>query len=164
MCYEEFIPGKVYKALCACSLKVKKGTSTHKGLERPWYSPARHAIIATDTYMAIEVDFKTTECHPCTFGGDDDRVLAKDRVAFYLPMEFEPVNPSNWRNLIDKPTQARGNSYDPKLLDKVLKVAKAGGWDLIIDSAPDEVMRGRFMSSNHEELGRFILMPKQGIY
>lgn len=163
MCFEEYITGKVYKSLCACSLKVK-GTSTHKGLERPWYSPARHAIIATDTYLAIEVDFKTTEAHPCTFGGDDDRVLAKDRVAFDLPMEFEPITPSNWRNLIDKPTQARGNSYDPKLLDNVLKVAKAGGWDLIIDSAPDEIMRGRFIASNHEEAGRFIVMPKQGIY
>lgn len=163
MCFEEYIDGKVYKALCACSLKVK-GTGTRKGLERPWYSPARHAVIATDIYMAIEVDFKTTECHACAFGGDDDRVLAKDRVAFDLPMEFEPVNPSNWRNLIDKPNQARGNSYDPKLLDKVLKVGKSGGWDLIIDSAPDEIVRGRFMDSNHEEVGRFIVMPKQGIY
>lgn len=163
MCYEEFIPGKVYKALCACSLKVK-GTSTHNGLERPWYSPARHAVIATDTYMAIEVDFKTTEGHPCTFGGDDDRVLAKDRVAFDSPMEFEPITPGKWRPLIDEPTQARGNSYDTKLLDKVLKVAKAGGWDVIIDSASDEVMRGRFIASNHEEVGRFLVMPKQGIY
>lgn len=163
MCFEEYITGKVYKALCACALKVK-GTSTHKGLERPWYSPSRHAIIATDTYMAIEVDFKTTECHPCTFGGDDDRVLAKDRVAFDSPMEREPITPGNWRHLIDEPLQARGNSYDPKLLDKLLKVAKAGCWDLIIDSAPDEVMRGRFIASNHEEVGRFILMPKQGIY
>lgn len=163
MCYEEFIPGKVYKALCACSLKVK-GTSTHKGLERPWYSPARHAVIATDTYMAIEVDFKTTEGHPCAFGGDDDRVLAKDRVAFDSAMEREPITPSNWRHIIDEATKARGNSYAPKLLDKVLKVAKAGGWDVIIDSAPDEVMRGRLIASNHEEVGRFILMPKQGIY
>lgn len=163
MCFEEYLTGKVYKALCACSLKVK-GTSTHKGLERPWYSPARHAIIATDTYMAIEVDFKSTESHPCTFGGDDDRVLAKDRVAFVLPMEREPTTPSNWRHLIDEPSQARGNSYDPKLLEKVLKVAKAGGWGLIIDSAPDEIMRGRFMASSHEEVGRFIVMPKQGIY
>lgn len=164
MCYEEFIPGKVYKALCACSLKKVKGTSTHKGLERPWYSPARHAIIATDNYMAIEVDFKTTEAHPCTFGGDDDRVLAKDRVAFDSPMEFELITPSNWRHFIDEPSQARGNSYDPKLLDKVLKVAKAGGWYVIIDSAPDEIMRGRFIASNHEEVGRFIVMPKKGIY
>lgn len=163
MCFEEYITGKVYKALCACSLKAK-GTSTHKGPERPWYSPARHAIIATDTYMAIEVDFKTSEAHPCAFGGDDNRVLAKDRVSFVLPMEFEPITPSNWRNIIDAPTQARGNSYDPKLLDKLLKVAKAGGWDVIIDSAPDEVMRGRFIASNHEEVGRFIVMPKQGIY
>lgn len=163
MCFEEYITGKVYKALRACSLKVK-GTRTHKGLERPWYSPSRHAIIATDTYMAIEVDFKTTECNPCTFGGDDDRVLAKDRVAFDSPMEREPITPSNWRHIIDEPTQALGNSYDPKLLDKVLKVAKAGGWDVIIDSAPDEVMRGRFIASNHEEVGRFIGMPKQGIY
>lgn len=160
---EEFITGKVYKSLCACSLKVK-GTSTRKGLERPWYSPARHAIIAADSYMAIEVDFKTTEAHPCTFGGDDARVLAKDRVAFDLPMEREPITPENWRNLIDEPTQARGNSYDPKLLDKLLKVAKAGGWDVIIDSAPDEIMRGRFIASNHEEVGRFIAMPKQGVY
>lgn len=163
MCFEEYITGKVYKALCACSLKVK-GTSTHKGLERPWYSPARHAIIATDTYMAIEVDFKTTEGHPCTFGGDDARVLAKDRAAFDSPMEREPITPGNWRNIIDEPTQARGNAYDPELLDKVLKVAKAGGWHVIIDSAPDEVMRGRFIASNHEEAGRFIVMPKQGIY
>lgn len=163
MCFEEYITGRVYKALCACSLKVK-GTSTHKGLERPWYSPARHAVIATDTYMAIEVDFKTTECHPCAFGGDDDRVLAKDRVAFDSPMEFEPITPSNWRHLIDEPSKARGNSYDPKLLDKLLKVAKAGGWDVIIDRAPDEIMRGRFIASNHEEVGRFIVMPKQGIY
>ena len=163
MCYEEYITGKVYKALCACSLKVK-GTSTHKGIERPWYSPARHAIIATDSYMAIEVDFKTTECHPCTFGGYDDRVFAKDRIAFDASMEREPITPSNWHHLIDKPSQAHGNSYDPKLLDKVLKVAKAGGWDVIIDSAPDEVMRGRFIASNHEEVGRFIVMPKQGIY
>lgn len=163
MCFEEYITGKVYKALCACSLKVK-GTSTHKDLERPWYSPARHAVIATDTYMAIEIDFKTTEDHPCTFGGDDDRVLAKDRVAFDSPMEREPITPSNWHHFIDEPSQARGNSYDPKLLDKVLKVAKAGGWDVIIDSAQDEVMRGRFMASNHEEVGRFIVMPKQGIY
>ena len=153
MCFEEYISGRVYKALCACSLKVK-GTSTHKGLERPWYSPSRHAVIATDTYMAIEVDFKTTECHPCTFGGDDDRVLAKDRVAFYSPMEREPITPGNWRHLIDEPSQARGNSYDPKLLDKAIKVAKSGGWDLIIDSAPDEIMRGRFKASNHEEVGR----------
>lgn len=164
MCYEEFIPGKVYKALCACSLKVKKGTSTHKGLERPWYSPARHAIIATDSYMAIELDFKTTESHPCNFGGDDDRVLAKDRVAFYLPREFEPIDPTNWRHLIDEPSKARGNSYDLKLLEKVLKVGKSGGWDLIVHSAPDEIMRGRFIASNHEEVGRFIVMPKQGIY
>lgn len=164
MCYEEFIPGKVYKALCACSFNVKKGTSTHKGLERPWYSPARHAIIATDTYMAIELDFKTTESHPCNFGGDDDRVLAKDRVAFYLPMGFEPITPSSWRHLIDEPSKSRGNSYDHKLLDKMLKVAKAGGWDVIIDSAPDEIMRGRFIASNDEEVGRFIVMPKQGIY
>lgn len=163
MCYEEYIPGKAYKALCSCSLKVK-GTSTHKGLERPWYSPARHAIIATDAYMAIEVDFKTTECHPCTFRGDDDRVLAKDRVAFDLPIGREPITPENWRHLIDEPSKARGNSYDPKLLDNVLKVCKSGGWDLIIDSAPDEIMRGRFMASNHEEVGRFIAMPKQGIY
>lgn len=163
MCYEEFIPGKVYKALCACSLKVK-GTGTRKGLERPWYSPARHAIIATDTYMAIEVDFKTTERHPCAFGGDDDRVLAKDRVAFYSPMEREPVTPGNWRHLIDGPSQARGNSYDPKLLEKLLKVAKAGGWDAVVDSAPDEIMRGRLIASNHEEVGRFIAMPKQGMY
>ena len=163
MCFEEYITGKVYKALCACSLKVK-GTSTHKGLHRPWYSPARHSIIATDTYMAIEVDFKTTEAHPCTFGGDDDRVLAKDRVAFDSPMEREPITPSNWRHIIDEPSKARGNSYDPKLLDKVLKVAKAGGWDLIINSAPDEIMRGRFISSNHEEIGRLIVMPRQGIY
>lgn len=163
MCYEEFIPGKVYKALCACSLKVK-GTSTHKGLERPWYSSARHAIIATDAYMAIEVDFKTTEGHPCTFGGDDDRVLAKDRVAFDSPMEFEPITPGNLRHIIGEYWQARGNSYDPKLLDKVLKVAKAGGWDVIIDSAPDEVMRGRFIASSHEEVGRFLVMPRQGIY
>lgn len=163
MCFEEYITGKVYKAICACSLKVK-GTSTHKGLERPWYSPARHAIIATDTYMAIELDFNTTESHPCIFHGDYDRVLAKDRVAFDTPLEFEPITPSNWRRIIDEPTQARGNSYDPKLLDKVLKVAKAGGWDLIIDSAPDEIVRGRFMASNHEEVGRFIIMPKQGIY
>lgn len=163
MCFEEFIDGKVYKALCGCSLKVK-GTSTHKGLERPWYSSARHAIIATDTYMAIEVDFKTTEAHPCTFGGDDDRVLAKDRVSFDSPMDREPINPSNWRHLIDEPSKARGNSYDSKLLDKVLKLSKAGGWDLIIDSAPDEVMRGRFIASNHEDVGRFIVMPKQGIY
>lgn len=163
MCFEEYITGKVYKALCACSLKVK-GTSTHKGLECPWYSPARHAIISTDAYLAVEVDFKTTEAHPCTFGGDDDRVLAKDRVAFDSPMELEPIIPGNWRHLIDEPTKARGNSYDPKLLDKVLKVAKAGGWDVIIDSAPDEVMRGRFIASNHVEAGRFIVMPKQGIY
>ena len=163
MCFEEYISGRVYKALCACSLKVK-GTSTHKGLERPWYSPSRHAVIATDTYMAIEVDFKTTECHPCTFGGDDDRVLAKDRVAFYSPMEREPITPGNWRHLIDAPSQARGNGYDPKRLDKAIKVAKSGGWDLIIDSAPDEIMRGRFIASNHEEVGRFIVMPKQGIY
>lgn len=163
MCFEEFIPGKVYKALRSCSLKVK-GTSTYKGLERPWYSPARHAIIATDTYMAIEVDFKTTECHPCTSSGDDDRVLAKDHVAFYLPMESEPIAPSNWRHLIDGPSKARGNSYDLKLLDKVIKVAKAGGWDIIIDSAPDEIMRGRLIASNHEEAGRFVVMPKQGIY
>lgn len=163
MCYEEFIPGKVYKALRACSLKVK-GTSTHNRFERPWYSPARHAIIATDTYMAIEVDFKTTEGHPCTFGGDDGRVLAKDRVSFDLPMESEPITPSNWRHLIDEPSKALGNRYDPKLLDKVLKVAKAGGWDIIIDSAPDEIMRGRFIVSNHEEVGRFLVMPKQGIY
>lgn len=164
MCFEEYITGKVYKALCACSFKVKKGTSTHKGLERPWYSPARHAIIATDTYMAIELDFKTTESHPCIFGGDDDRVLAKDRVAFYLPMELEPIAPSNWRRLIDEPSQARGNSYDPNLLEKVLKVAKSGGWDVIIDSAPGEIVRGRLIASNHEEVGRFIVMPKQGIY
>lgn len=163
MCFEEYITGKVYKALCACSLKVK-GTSTHKGLGRPWYSPARHAVIATDTYMAIEVDFKTTEAHPCTFGGDDDRVLPKDRVAFDSPMDFEPITPSNWRHLIDEPSQARGNSYDSKLLEKVLKVAKAGGWDVIIGSAPDEVMRGRFIASNHEEVGRFIVMPINGIY
>lgn len=163
MCFEEYITGRVYKALCGCSLKVK-GTSTHKGLERPWYSAARHAIIATDTHMAIEIDFKTTEAHPCTFGGDDDRVLAKDRVAFDSPMEFEPITPSKWRHIIDEPSKARGNSYDPKLLDKVLKVAKAGGWDVIIDSAPDEVMRGCFIASNHEEVGRFIVMPKQGIY
>lgn len=163
MCFEEYITGKVYKALCACSLKVK-GTSTRKGLERPWYSPSRHAIIATDTYMAIELDFKTTEAHPCTFGGDDDRVLAKDRVAFDSPTEREPITPSNWRHLIDEPQQARGNSYGPKLLDCVLKVAKAGGWDIIVDSAPDEIMRGRFIASNREEVGRFIVMPKQGIY
>ena len=163
MCFEEFIPGKVYKALSNCALKVK-GTSTHKGLERPWYSPVRHTVVATDTYMAVEVDFKTTEAHPCTFGGDDDRVLAKDRVAFDSPMESEPITPSNWRHIIDEPSQAHGNSYDPKLLDKVLKVAKAGGWDVIIDSAPDEVMRGRFIASNHEEVGRFIVMPKQGTY
>lgn len=144
-------------------MKVK-GTSTHKGLERPWYSPSRHAIIATDTYMAIELDFKTTEAHPCTFGGDDDHVLAKDRVAFDSPMEREPITPSNWRHLIDKPTQARGNSYDPKLLDKVLKVAKAGGWDVVIDSSPYEIMRGRFIASNHEEVGRFLVMPVNGIY
>lgn len=163
MCFEEYITGKVYKALCACSLKVK-GTSTHKGLERPWYSPSRYAIIATDTYMAIEVDFKTTEGHPCTFGGDDDRVLAKDQVAFDSAMEFEPITPSSWRHLIDESSQARGNSYDPKPFDKVIKVAKAGGWDVIIDSAPDEIMRGRFIASNHEEVGRFIVMPKQGMY
>lgn len=163
MCFEESITGKVYKALFACSLKVK-GTSTHKGLERPWYSPSRHAIIATDTYMAIEVDFKTTEAHPCTFGGDVDRVLAKDRVAFDSAMDFEPITPSNWHHLIDEPSKARGNSYDPKLLDKVLKVAKAGGWDVVIDSLPDEIMRGRFIASNHEEVGRFLVMPKQGIY
>lgn len=163
MCFEEYVTGKVYKALCGCSLKVK-GTSTRKGLERPWYSSARHAIIATDAYIAIEVDLKTTEAHPCTFGGDDERVLAKDRVAFCLPMEREPITPSNWRHLIDEPSQARGNSYDPKLLEKVVKVAKSGGWDLIVDSAPDEIMRGRFIGSNHEEVGRFIVMPKQGIY
>ena len=160
--YEEFMPGKVYKALCACSLKAK-GTTTHKGLERPWYSPDRHAVIATDTHMAIEVDFKTTEAHPCTFGGDDDRVLSKDLIDFYAP-NFEPVNPSNWRRIIDAPSQARGNSYDTKLLEKVIKVAKAGGWDVIIDSSPSEVMRGRFVASNHEEVGRFVVMPKQGIY
>ena len=163
MCFEEYITGKVYKALCGCSLKVK-GTSTHKGIERPWYSPARHAIIATDTYMVIELDFKTTEGHPCTFGGDDDRVMAKDRVAFDFPVDFEPITPSEWRYIIDEPSQARGNSYDPKLIDKVLKVAKSGGWDFIIDSAPDEIMRGRFIASNHEEVGRFTVMPKQGIY
>lgn len=163
MCFEEYITGKVYKALCACSLK-EKGTSMYKGLERPWYSPARRAIIATDTHMVIEVDFKTTEAHPCNFGGDDDRVLAKDRVAFVLPIEQEPITPGNWRHIIDEPSQARGNSYDPKQLDKVIKVAKSGGWDLIIDSAPNEVMRGRFIASNHEEVGRFIVMPKNGIY
>lgn len=163
MCFEEFISGRVYKALCACSLKVK-GTTTHKGLERPWYSPARHAVITTDTYMAIEVDFNTTEGHACTFGGDDDRVLAKDRVAFDSPMDFEPITPSNWRHLIDEPSQARGNSYGTKLLEKVLKVAKAGGWDVVVDSAPDEVMRGRFVASNHEEVGRFLVMPINGIY
>lgn len=163
MCFEEYITGKVYKALCSCSFKVK-GTSTYKGFGRPWYSPARHSIIATDKYMAIEVDFKTTEAHPCTFGGDDDRVLAKDRVAFDLPIDREPINPIKWRHLIDEPSQARGNSYDPKLLDKLLKVAKAGGWYVITDSQPDEIMRGRFIASNREEVGRFIVMPKQGIY
>lgn len=163
MCFEEYITGRVYKALCACSLKVK-GTSTHKGLERPWYSPSRHAVVATDTYMAVEVDFKTTEGHPCTFGGDDERVLAKDNVVFLAPMKFEPIESKNWGRQFDSPKQARGNSYDPKLFDKVLKVAKAGGWDLIIDSAPDEVMRGRFIASNHEEVGRFLVMPINGIY
>lgn len=163
MCFEEYVTGKVYKALCACSLKVK-GTSPHKGLERPWYSPARHAVIVTDTYMAVEVDFKTTEAHPCTFGGDDGRVLAKDTIAFDSPMEIEPITPSKWRHIIDEPTKARGNSYDPKLLEKVLKVAKAGGWDVTIGSQPDEVMRGRFLASNHEEVGRFLVMPINGIY
>lgn len=79
-------------------------------------------------------------------------------------MEFEPITPSNWRHLIDEPSKARGNSYDPKLLEKVIKVAKAGGWYVIVDSAPDEIMRGRFIASNHEEVGRFMVMPMQGIY
>lgn len=163
MCSEEFITGKLYKALCGCSFKVK-GTATHRGIERPWYSAVRHAIIATDTYMAVELDFKTTEGHPCTFDGDDARVLAKDRIAFDAPMEREPIEPSAWRGLIDEPQHARGNCYDPILIGRVLKVAKAGAWDMILDSAPDEIMRGRFMSSNREEVGRFLVMPKHGIY
>lgn len=163
MCFEEFIPGRVYKALCGCSLKVKD-TPTHSGLDRPWYCAARRAIVATDKYLAVELDFITTEAHACTFGGDDNRVLAKDLIAFDVPMDREPIRAEKWRDIIDKPMQARGNSYDPKLLDKVLKVAKAAGGDVIIDSAPDEVLRGRFIAPDHEEVGRFLVTPKQGIY
>ncbi len=161
MCFDEFMSGKVYKALCSCSLKVK-GTSTHKALERPYYSPGRHTVIASDTYMAVELDFKTTECHPCTYGGDDARVLAKDRIAFDCPMDREPVSPESWRGLLDKPTPARGNSYDSALFERVVKVAKAGGWNVVIDSAPDEIMRGRLVDTRLIEIGRFLIMPKSG--
>lgn len=162
MCSEEFITGKLYKALCGCSLKVK-GTSTHRALEKPWYSPSRYSVIATDTYMCVEIDFKTSEAHPCTFGGDVARVLAKDRIAFDEPMEFEPISPESLRGLIDKPTHARGNSYDPVLVEKLVKVARAGYWGIVFDNAPDEVMRGRLVNSKREEEGRFLIMPKRGI-
>ena len=157
---KEFMPGKLYKALCSACTKPKQNRPT---LEKPWYSPKRHAVVATNTYMLVELDYETTEQTPCVYGGDYAHVLAKDVIAFDTPLDCEPVNCSGFASLLDEPTEAQGNMYDCAYLEPLIKIAKAGGWFIIFDNKPGEIIRGRFWSEIEGfEVGRFVVMPKCG--
>lgn len=157
---KEFMPGKLYKALCSACTKPKQNRPR---FEKPWYSPKRHAVVATNTYVLVELDYETTEQAPCVCGGDPTRVLAKDLIAFDLPLEREPVNASGFASLLDEPTEASGNIYDCAYLETLVKIAKAGGWFIIFDNKPGEIIRGRFFSEEEDfEVGRFVVMPKCG--
>ena len=154
---KETISGKVYKALAGCCAKPKQG---RRALEKPWYSPDLHASVATDTHVLVAIDLESTETAPCVFHGDASRVLAKDDIGFDTPLDREPIASSSVRECLETLNARGADMYNPDLLEKVFKVAKAAGWAVCFAGKPDEIARGYFYSLTERYYkGRWAVYP-----
>lgn len=154
---KDTITGKLYKALAGCCSKPKQG---RRALEKPYYSPDLCAIVATDTYVLVAVDLESTETAPSVFHGDTSRVLAKDEIGFDTPLEREPIAANSVRECLESLNARGAGLYNPVLLEKVFKVAKAAGWAVCFAGKPEEIARGYFYSpSARDYVGRWAVYP-----
>lgn len=154
---KEFITGKLYKAIAGCCAMHKQG---RRALEKPWYSPDLRAIVATDTHVLVAIDLESTETAPCVFHGDTARVLAKDEIGFDTPLDREPVASNGIRECLESLNARGADLYNPDLLEKVFKVAKAANWTVCFSCKPDEILRGYFYSiKDRDYRGRWTIYP-----
>lgn len=147
--------GKLYKALCSACTKPK---DRRPALEKPWYSPAINAVVATNTYMIIALDYDAGgESAPCVYHGDTAHVLAKDEVGFDAPIEREPIAACNVTSCLSGIDNRGRECYDPQYLEPVVKVAKAGGYKVKFEFEEGKVMRGYYYDGA-TPVGRFVVM------
>ena len=155
---KEFMPGKLYKALCTACAKPK---DNRPAIEKPWYSPTLKAVIATNAYMIIALDYDADgETSPCVYHGDTARVLARDVIGFDTPLEREPVSSDSVSSCFEGLDNHGAVNYDAAILEPIIKLAKAGNYLVNFALSPNEVLRGYF-TDNGKPVGRFMAMPKR---